>query len=98
MQLGAPDAGVGGAGGEVRQAGSAKRPILVDSDVDTDDDSGECGGEPNGGFTVGPALPAQLDPAAGPPTSRGENDPDGCPHQPVGRSGAPKDGIAEQEW
>ena len=31
VQLGAPDAGVGGAGGEVRHTGSAEGPILVDS-------------------------------------------------------------------
>ena len=53
--LGAPDAGVGGAGGGVRRMGSAEGPILVDSDVDTDDESGESGGEPDGCFTVGPA-------------------------------------------
>ena len=53
--LGAPDAGVGSIGREVRQTGSAESPILVNSDVDTDNDSGESGGEPDGSFTVGPA-------------------------------------------
>ena len=39
MQLRATIAGVGGAGGEVRQTGCAEGPIVVDSDVDTDGDS-----------------------------------------------------------
>ena len=51
MQLGAPV--VGGAGGEFRKTGCTEGPIVVDSDVDTEDDSGECEGEPDDSFTIG---------------------------------------------
>ena len=55
MRLGAPDARLGDAGWQVHQTGSLEGPILVDSNVDTDDDSGEFGGEPDGHLTVWPA-------------------------------------------
>ena len=42
------------------KSAKADGPILVDSDVDTDDDSGESGGEPDGGFTVGPPSNGRI--------------------------------------
>ena len=63
VQLGAPMAGVGGASGEVRRTGCAQGPIVVDSDVDTDDNSGESGGEPDGSFSVGPTRPSPAQPS-----------------------------------
>ena len=66
VQLGAPLAGVGGAGGELRQRGCTEGPILIHSDVDTDEDSGESGGEPDGSFTVGPTSPSPTSPSGWP--------------------------------
>ena len=55
LRIGALDAGVGCGSGEVRKMGSVEGPILVDFDVDTDDKSGQSGGEPDSSFTMGPA-------------------------------------------
>ena len=43
-------------------------------------------------------APVQLDPAAHPPTSRGEIGRGGSGHLPAGRSGALQGGIMEPEW
>ena len=75
VQLGASAAGVGGAGGEVRQVGCAEGPIMVDSDVDTSDDSGESGGEPDGSFTVGLASPSPAGPGGRPSSFVGRERP-----------------------
>ena len=66
---------MGGAGGEIRQTGSVEGPILVDSDVNTDDDSGEFGGEPDGNFTVGPAGASLARPSGRPSRFAGRERP-----------------------
>ena len=50
--LAGPPVAVGGGGGG---EGTADGPINVDSDVDTDDVSGDSGSEPDGAFAVGSA-------------------------------------------
>ena len=55
-------AGGGEASGAPPEAGCADGPIVIDSDVDTDVDSGAPGDAPRGGFAVGTTGPSPACP------------------------------------
>ena len=75
MQPGASVAGAGGASGEARWTGCAEGPIVMDSDVDTDDDSGEFGGAPDGSFAIGPTSLSPTQPNGKPSRFTGRKRP-----------------------